>query len=126
MPGFVIRLAIYALGLWLADAMVSGMQIQGTRTFVAAALLLGVVNAVVRPMAVILTFPFTVLSLGLFLLVINAAMLGLVAALLKDFSLNGFGAAFFGAVVVSLTSWVSSHYIGPRGDVEIMVVEARR
>jgi len=122
----MLRLAIYALGLWIADAVVSGMEIRGTGTFVAAALLLGVVNAVVRPVAVVLTFPFTLMTLGLFLLVINAAMLGLVAALLSDFTLTGFGAAFFGAVVVSLTSWVSSHYIGPRGDIEIMVVEARR
>lgn len=125
MPGFVIRLAINVLGLWIATEVVSGMKIEGVGTFVAAALLLGIANALIRPIIVILTLPITVVSLGLFLLVINALMLWLVSSLLSDFQLSGFGAAFLGALIVSLTSWITSWYVGPRGDVEIMVMERR-
>ena len=122
MIGFAIRLAITALGLWLAQQVVPGIQIDGTGTLVAAALLLGIVNAVVRPLALLFTLPITVLTLGLFLLVVNAAMFGLVAALLDDFHVTGFGAALLGSLVVSLTSWVASWYVGPKGRLEVLVV----
>ena len=91
MPGFFVRLLIAALGLWLAQALVPGVTIVGTCTLFVAALLLGVVNAFVRPFLVLLTFPITVVTLGLFLWVINAAMLALVARLLEGFPLHGFG-----------------------------------
>lgn len=122
MPGFLVRLFISALGLWLASAVVPGMTIRGGGTLVLAALLLGIVNAVVRPLAVLLTLPLTVLTLGLFLLVVNAAMLGLVAWLLDDFSLAGFGSALLGTIVVGLTAWLASQYIGPQGRIEVLVV----
>ncbi len=125
MAGFILRLAISAFGLWLAAKIVPGMTIQGVGTLVGASLLLGIVNAVVRPVAVLLTLPFTILTLGLFLLAVNAAMLGLVAALLDGFALAGFGSALLGSIVVSLTGWVASWYIGPTGRVEILVVEQR-
>jgi putative membrane protein len=93
---------------------------------VVAALLYGVVNAVVRPLLVILTLPITVLTLGLFLLVINAATLGLVAWMLDNFTIAGFWPALLGAVVVSVTGWLASYFIGPRGRVEVIVVRHRR
>jgi putative membrane protein len=120
--GFAIRLAITALGLWLAARVVPGIEIGGNATLLAAALLLGIVNAVVRPLAVLFTLPITVLTLGLFLLVVNAGMFGLVAALLDDFHVSGFGAALLGSLVVSLTSWLASWYVGPKGRVEVLVV----
>jgi putative membrane protein len=120
--GFAIRLGIVALGLWLAHRIVPGIQIEGTGTLVAAALLLGIVNAFVRPLAILLTLPLTVLTLGLFLWVVNAAMFGLVAALLADFRVAGFGSALLGSLVVGLTSWLASWYVGPRGRVEVLVV----
>jgi putative membrane protein len=122
MIGFAIRLGITALGLWLAQQIVPGIQITGTGTLVAAALLLGIVNAVVRPLALLFTLPITVLTLGLFLLVVNAAMFGLVAALLDGFHVAGFAAALLGSLVVSLTSWVASWYVGPKGRLEVLVV----
>jgi putative membrane protein len=125
-PGFLVRLVINMLGLLLARELVAGVEISGFGTFIAAALLLGVVNSLVRPVAILLTLPFTILTLGLFLLVINAAMLGIVAWLLQGFVLSGWGAAFFGALIVSLTSWVGSWYIGPRAKVEILVIEEMR
>jgi putative membrane protein len=122
MVGFLVRLAIAALGLWIAQKIVPGIEIEGTGTLIAAALLLGVVNALVRPLAILLTLPITVLTLGLFLLVVNAAMFGLVAALLDGFRVSGFGAALLGSIVVGLTGWVASWYVGPRGRVEVLVV----
>ncbi len=126
MAGFIVRVAIGAFGLWLAAKIVPGMTIRGMGTLVGASLLLGIVNAVVRPLAVLLTLPVTILTLGFFLLVVNAAMLGLVAALLDDFALAGFGSALLGSIVVSLTGWVASWTIGPSGRFEILVVEQRQ
>lgn len=122
MPGFLVRLLIAALGLWLAQALVPGVEIRGTGTLFVAALLLGIVNAFVRPFLVFLTFPITVVTLGLFLWVINAAMLGLVARLLDGFTLHGFGSALLGALVVSITSWIASWYVAPSGRFEVMIV----
>jgi putative membrane protein len=126
MAGFILRLLVAALGLWLASELVPGIAVHGVGTVLGAALLLGIVNAVVRPLLVILTLPITVLSLGLFLLVINAAMLGLVAWMFDDFTIAGFGSAVLGAMVVSVTGWLASYFIGPRGRVEIIVVRQRR
>ena len=89
-------------------------------TLVLAGLLLGVVNAIVRPIAVVLALPALLLTVGLFLLVINAAMLGLVALILPGFKIHGFWTAVGGSIVVSLVSWVASWFIGPRGRVEII------
>ena len=122
MPGFLIRWLICALGLWVAQAIVPGVRIDEAQTVLLAGILLGIVNAVVRPIAVFLTLPITVVTLGLFLLVLNAAMLALVASLLNGFQLAGFGSALLGSIVVSLTSWFASHYVGPKGKVEAMVV----
>lgn len=126
MPGFFLRLAISAFGLWLASKVVPGMQITGGGTLILAAFLLGIVNAIVRPVLLILTLPITVVTLGIFLLVINAAMLGLVASLLDGFVLTGFSPALFGSIIVSFTGWVGSWYVGPRGHFEILVTKRRR
>ena len=124
--GLVVRTLITALGLWLASALVPGIHINDTLTLLLAAFLLGVVNALIRPIVLLLTLPLTLLTLGLFIFVINAAMLGLVAALLAGFSISGFLAALFGSLIVSLTSVVSSWYIGPSGRYEVLVVKRRR
>ncbi len=122
MRGFALRMAISALGLWIAAAIVPGMTIQSAGSLAVAALLLGIANAVVRPVVILLTFPITLVTLGLFLLVINAAMLALVAALLEGFALRGFGSALLGSIIVSLTAWIASWYIGPTGRFEVLVL----
>lgn len=122
MNGFLLRTVIIMLGLFLASAIVPGVQITGVGTFILAAIFLGLVNAVIRPIAFLLTLPITIVTLGLFLFVLNAAMFGLVAALLDGFAVAGFWSALFGAVVVSLTGTLASWYIGPNGRVEIFVV----
>jgi putative membrane protein len=123
MTGFVLRTLICALGLWLASGLVPSMHFDSDWVLLGAAVLLGVVNAVVRPVLVVLTLPITILTLGLFLWVVNAAMLGLVAWLLAGFSLGGFGSALMGSLIVSITGWVGSWWIGPRGRLEVMVIQ---
>jgi putative membrane protein len=104
---------------------VPGVEITGNATLVWAALLLGLVNAFVRPLAIVLTLPITLVTLGLFLWVVNAAMFGLVAWLLDDFRVSGLGPALLGSLVVGFTGWLASWYVGPRGRVEVMVVRQR-
>jgi putative membrane protein len=108
---FLLRWVISALGLWVATRLVAGFSIEDSGTLLLAALLLGLVNAVVRPILVVLTLPLTLVTLGLFLLVINAAMLALVAALLDGFRIAGFGPALLGWLVVSITSWLASGFL---------------
>ena len=123
MRGFILRVLIGALSLWIASAIVPGVDIRGGATLLIAAILLGVVNALVRPLVVLLTLPLTLLTLGFFLLVVNAAMFGLVAAFLDGFHVSGFWAALFGASVVSITSWLASSFIGSDGKYEVLVVK---
>lgn len=125
MPGILIRTLITALGLGLATAILPGVQIDGAMTLLVAALLLGLVNAIVRPLVVLFTLPLTLLTLGLFLLVINAGMFGLVAAMLSEFRVAGFFSALFGGLIVSLTSTVASWYVGPDGRYEVLIVDRR-
>src|ERR1044072_3781045 len=123
MTGFVLRVAIVALGLWFATQILPGLYFSSAGTLLAAALLLGIVNAIVRPIAVVLTLPLTLLSLGLFLLVINAAMLGLVALLLGGFTISGFWTAIGASLLVSITSWLASGVIANSGRVEVITMK---
>ncbi len=125
MQGIFIRTMIAILGLFLASKIVPGVTIQGAGTFILAGLLVGLVNAIVRPIAIVLTLPLTILTLGLFLFVLNAGMFGLVAAILDKFTVAGFWSALFGAIIVSITSTVSSWYIGPKGKYNVLVVRRR-
>lgn len=125
MRGFVLRTLITLLGLFLASSLVPGVSLSGGWTFILAAVFLGLVNGLIRPIAYVLTFPLTLVTLGLFILVLNAAMFGLVAALLDQFVVTGFWAALFGALIVSITSTIASWYIGPDGRVEVIVVTRR-
>src|SRR5688572_5676336 len=121
MTGFILRALISALGLWLATEWLEGIHISGPLTLIIAAILLGLVNAIIRPLAIILTLPMTLVTLGLFILVINAAMLGLVALFLPGFGIDSFWAAFWGALIVGLVSWIASWFIGSKGRFEAFV-----
>ena len=129
---FLLTVLTGAAGLAIAAWIFDGIRIGGaTRndelvTLLVVAAIFGVVNAFVRPIIVILTLPITLLTLGLFLLVINALMIMLVAWLVPGFLVAGFWSAIFAAIVVSLTSWVMSGWIGPRGRVEVMTVREPR
>lgn len=115
MTGFVLRAVITAIGLWIATRWVTGVRIDSAGTLLLAALLLGVVNAIVRPILFVLTLPLTILTLGLFLLVLNAAMVALVAWILPGFHLSGFSAALLTWIIVWITGWIGTALIGHRG-----------
>ena len=119
MRGFVARIVITAFGLWVADLVLDGLRFDGAGPLFLAALLLGFVNAFVRPIVIILTLPLTLFSLGLFLLVINGAMLQLVAKLMDQFHLEGLWTAILGSIIVGLTGWVANGFIGSKGRVEV-------
>jgi putative membrane protein len=112
MVRFFLQIAAVALGLWLSWKVVPGVRFDGLESLVFAALLLGLANAIVRPVLAILTLPLTIVTLGLWLIVLNAAMIGLVAWLLKGFSVQDWIAAFLTWVVVTVTSWVAGALIG--------------
>jgi len=121
MLGFLIRAGIVALGLWLATAWVSGVFIDTPATLILAGVLLGIVNSIVRPIAILLTLPMTIFTLGLFLLVINAGMVALVAWILPGMHVAGFWSAFWTALLVSLVSFVGSWFVGGKGKFEVIV-----
>jgi putative membrane protein len=104
--GFIIRFLMVVFGLWLAAQIVPGIEVRSTSSVLAAAVILGLLNAIVRPIVVLLTLPLTIVTLGLFLFVINAAMLWGASLFLHGFVVRGFLAALLGSIVISLISWV--------------------
>lgn len=109
---FIIQAIVTMAGLWLSAQVVPGVDFTSTGSLIAAALILGIVNAVVRPILTVLTFPITVLTLGLFLLVVNAAMIGLTAVLLGGFAVDGLWAGIGAAIVTGVVSWIAGAFIG--------------
>lgn len=101
---FFIHWGITSLALWLASLIFSGIRFSSTGSLVLAALLLGFANAVIRPLFIILTLPLTLVTLGLFLLVINALMLLLVSAVVRGFTISGFWTAFFASIFIAILS----------------------
>ena len=113
MRGLVFRLLITALGLWAAATIVPGVTIVGVGNLIVAALLLGLVNAVIRPIILILTLPLTLLTLGLFIFVINGLLFWLVGSFVQGFHVAGFWSAVGGAILYSIISWALSALLLP-------------
>lgn len=108
---FLLHWAITAFALWVASHVFKGMQFASTGALVVSALLLGLANAIVRPLLVFLTLPLTVLTFGLFLLVINALMLLLVAKLVNGFKISGFWTAFWASIFMAVLSFVLGAFL---------------
>ena len=98
--------------------MIDGIRVAGVFSAVFAAAALGIFNAFFRPIALILTLPVNILSLGLFTFVINAVMLKLASAIIPGFDVHGFWASVWGAFLISIISWLLNSFIGGRGTVE--------
>ncbi|HKR89335.1 MAG TPA: phage holin family protein [Phenylobacterium sp.] len=109
---FIVRAIFAALGLWVAAQLVHGVGFDSTGSLIFAAVLLGIVNAFVRPVVFVLTLPLTVLTLGLFLLVVNAAMIGLVSLFVHGFHVNGLGPGVMAAIITGIASWVGGMVMG--------------
>lgn len=112
MVGFLIHWVVLAIALWVAAYVVSGVHVGSWGALAIGALILGFVNATVRPVLTILTLPITILTLGLFYLVVNAMAFGLAAALVPGFSVDSAGSAILGALVASLVSWFIGMFTG--------------
>ena len=112
---FLIHWAIMSLSLWVASALFSGIKFSNKSSLLISALVLGFVNAVLRPILLILTFPLTIVTLGLFVLVVNALMIMLVAKLVNGFKLSGFWTAFFVSIFIALFTLVIEHFLPSQG-----------
>jgi len=117
-PGFLARILITAFGLWVADVALAGVWFDGVGPLFVAALLLGLVNGFVRPIVIFLTFPFTLATLGLFLFVVNGAMVLLVDRVMDPMHVEGLGTAIVASLLVSITGWLANGFVGNRARVE--------
>ena len=109
---FLLHWAITAVSLWVASHVFRGLKFNSTASLVVSALLLGFANAVVKPLLIVLTLPLTLLTFGLFLLVVNALVLLLVSALVRGFKISGFWTAFFASIFISLLSLAIGALLG--------------
>ena len=107
----LLHWAVTTLSLWAASHVFHGVRFAGLPSLLVSGLLLGVVNSVVRPLLIVITLPITIVTLGLFLLVINALMLLLVAALVRGFTLSGFWTAFFAGAFIALLSFAADSWL---------------
>lgn len=107
-----LRLAVNAVALWAASKLIDGVDLSEEWTSVLfVAVIFGLINAVIKPVAKVLTFPITMVTLGLFTLVVNAAMLWLTSAVTSSLDVDGFWPAILGALVVSVVSWALSVFV---------------
>lgn len=109
---FLWRWLLNALPLWLATYVFAEFRFSGLGSLFVAALLFGLVNAVIRPVVLLLTLPLTVLTLGLFILVVNALMLLFVSAVVPGFTLGGFWTAFWAAIFIAIVSFITNRLVG--------------
>lgn len=117
MVGFLLRWSVNLLALVVAGSLIEGIKIESIQMSILAAGVLGIVNAILRPVVLLLTLPINVLTLGLFTLVINAIMLEVVASLVPGLAIENFRAAFLGGLVISVTSWLLNIFISGEGKV---------
>ena len=113
--GFLIRLVVNAAALWVAAQLVPGFVITGAIPLILGALVLGLINAIVRPVLVVLTLPLTLVTLGLFIFVLNAFCLWLTSRLVSGFEIQSFLSAFLGALVISIVSWILTAFVSDAG-----------
>ncbi|HEU5395163.1 MAG TPA: phage holin family protein [Candidatus Methylomirabilis sp.] len=118
--GFLVRVLVNALAILVAAEVVPGIEVSGAGAVLGAGLVLGLINALIRPILLLLTLPLTLLTLGLFLFVLNAFCLWLTSTLVKGFAVQGFGAALFGALLVSVVSWLLTAFLSDRGQIVVI------
>lgn len=126
MKGLLIRWVINALALFLISQFIEGVQVDHWLAAIVAAAVLGVINAVLRPILLLLTLPITILTLGLFVLVINGFMLYIAGAVVKGFHVSGFWSSVFGALFLSAISWIANAFISDRGRIEYIEIRTRQ
>jgi putative membrane protein len=125
MKGLLIRWLILTVAILSAAYLLDGMEVRGFISAFFAAAILGILNAVLRPVLIILTLPLNILSLGLFTFVINAFLLKMASGVIPGFEVHGFWPALFGSLIISLVSWLLSSLINDRGRVEVIDLKKR-
>jgi putative membrane protein len=118
MKGILIRWFILTAAIILTAYVVKGIHVDGFLSALAAAAILGVLNAIFRPVLIILTLPINILTLGLFTFIINGCLLMMASCAISGFVVNGFWSAFFGSIIISIVSWLLSSFVNDRGRVE--------
>ena len=111
MKSFLVRWLLNAVAILLAAYLIPGIEVSGPLAILAAAALLGILNALIRPLLILLTLPINILTLGLFTLIINGLLLWMVSSLIKGFFIQGFWVAVLGALVISLFNWLINRLI---------------
>ena len=125
MTAFVIRWLVTTVAVLIAAHLIPGVSYEGWGTLLGASLLLGIINAFVRPILLLLSLPFIIVTMGLFIFVINALLLMLVSKIVPAFQVSGFWSAFFGSIVISLVSWLlSSFFRGSDGKIHAITHHA--
>ena len=125
MKGLVIRWLVLAAAIMAASYLLEGIEVKGFFPALGAAAMLGILNAFFRPVLLILTLPINILSLGLFTFIINALMLKMASGVIPGFDIRGFWTALFGALIITLISWLLNAFISERGRVEFIDLKKR-
>ena len=126
MRHFVFRWLVTTAGVMVAAAFMPGIRYDSTGALIGAALLLGILNAFVRPVLLILGAPLILLTLGIFILLVNGLMLYWVPSIVRGFHVDGYGSAFWGAIVVGVISWIlSAFFRGSDGRVHVLTHHAQ-
>ena len=123
MHGLFLRWLLNAIALWVTSEVIPGIHVDGIAALFFAAIALGIFNAVLRPLLIIITLPINLITLGLFTFIINGAMLYLTASVVVGFSIDGFGAAILGALVLSIVSFLLNIFIADSGRIEYVYVQ---
>jgi len=118
--GFLLRVLINTAAIYFAATIVPGLSVDGLIPALGAGLVLGLINAIIRPILVLLTLPVTLVTLGLFLFVLNGFCLWLTSLLIRGFVVQGFWSAIFGALIVSIVSWLLTAFVSDRGHVAVI------
>ena len=125
MRGLLIRFAVTAVAVFLATSIVPGIEVHSVSAGIAAVLVLSFLNALVRPILYLFSLPFIILTLGLFMVLVNALLLHLVAFFVKGFTVEGFWPSVFGALLISVVSSVLNLWVSEQGRVEVVVHRRR-
>lgn len=125
MRGIVIRWLTLTIAIMIASYLIEGIVVRGFFSALGAAAVLGILNAFLRPMALLLTLPLNVLTLGLFTFAVNAVILMMAAALSGSIEVHGFWTAVLGSLIISLVSWVLNVFIGEKGRVDVIDLRQR-
>ena len=126
MRGLLVRFSITAIAVFLASQIVPGIEVHNVSAAIAAAIVLAFLNALIRPLLYLFSMPLILMTLGLFMVVINALLLHVAAWLVKGFEVTGFWPAFWGALLISVVSSILNLWVSAQGRIEMVVAKPPR